>query len=380
MRIGMIGSIVESIPPEKYGGTERVIYHLTEGLVARGHDVTLFASGDSKTSAKLVSVVPQALRKDDDHKNKDIYGFNTPTMLHIGEAYARMNEFDVIHDHNPHLSLPTANIATVPTVQTWHGPFTDEVTNLFTKLNRPYVVSISKNQQKTAPNVNFIGTVYNGLAMENYPFSDRPGDYLLFVGRMDMEKGPHIAMDAAVKLGIKLIMAAKADLEIPIIRQYFEREIAPRLEAHKDLIEWVGEVDEATRNDLMKNAMCLLHPITWPEPFGLTIIEAMACGCPVIAQDLGSMGEIVRHGKTGFVVRTFDELLAAIKNIDKINRAECRNHSLQNFSAERMVTGYLAAYNRAIKFSKIKREEKKAHELEPDKRQRIFLELSPGNN
>jgi glycosyltransferase involved in cell wall biosynthesis len=376
MRIAVIAPIAVSIPPEKYGGTERVIYYLVEGLVKRGHDVTLFASGDTKTSARLVSVVDQALSKTEN--SADIYGFNTPTMLNIGLAYSMQDQFDVIHDHGPHLSLPTANIARTPTVQTWHGPFLEPIVPYFEKLNKPYIVSISKAQQKSSRHINFIGTVYNGLPMAHYPFNDKPEDYLLFVGRIDREKGPHLAIDVAVKLGKKLIIAAKVDLSVPIIKEYFEQEVKPRLEKHKDLVEWIGEVDEKTRNDLMKNALCLLHPITWPEPFGLTIIEAMSCGCPVVANNFGSMQEIIKHGKTGYIVNNLDEMLDAVKNIGKINRMDCRQHSLENFNDDRMVEGYLDAYQRAIKFS-AKTAREKANESK-HKRYGLFLEFSPGNN
>ncbi len=351
MRIGMIASLPESIPPQKYGGTERVIYHLTEGLVARGHDVTLFASGDSKTSARLISVVEKALRKTD---TKDIYGFNTPSMLNIGVAYDMQDQFDVIHDHNPHLSLPTAQIARTPVVLTWHGPFSEEITKLFTRLSRPYVVSISKSQGHPAPGVNFLGNVYNGLAMEDYPFSDQSQDYLLYVGRIDAEKGTHIAIDVAAALKKKLIIAAKADLNVPHIKRYFETEVEPRLKKNKELVTWIGEVDEQQRNELMKNAICLLHPITWPEPFGLTLIEAAACGCPVVANNLGSMKEVIKHGETGYIVNDFEEMLEAVSNIGRINRIDCRTHSLSNFSADRMVEGYLQMYRQAIKSSPAK--------------------------
>ncbi len=351
MRIGMIAPIPESIPPQKYGGTERVIYHLTEGLVKRGHEVTLFASGDSKTSAKLVSVVEKALRKTD---TKDIYGFNTSSMLNIGVAYGMQDEFDVIHDHNPHLSLPTANIAKTPSVLTWHGPFSEEITKLFSALNKPYVVSISKSQGRPASEVNFLGNVYNGLELNHYPFNDKPQDYLLYVGRIDIEKGTHTAIDAAVALKKKLIIAAKVDLNVPHIRQYFVEEVEPRLKKHSDLVTYIGEVDEVERNDLMKNALCMLHPITFPEPFGLALIEAAACGCPVIAYALGSIPEVIVDGKTGYIVKDFSALLEAVGKIDRIKRIDCRAHVLSNFSADRMVEGYLKVYRQAIKLNSLK--------------------------
>lgn len=346
MRIAQIAPLAERVPPKKYGGTERVIYNLTEELVKLGHEVTLFASGDSKTSARLVALYPKSIRE---LGLKDIYGLNIPSMINTGTAYAMQEEFDVIHDHNPHLGLPTANIAQVPVVMTWHGPFNDEIIQYFTALNRTYLVSISESQRRGAPSLPFAGTVYNGLAMDNYPFSGRHKDYLLYVGRIDLEKGTHTAIDLAAASGRRLVIAAKYDDRVPRIRWYFQHYIEPRLRKHKKLVRWVGEVGEAKRNELMKNASCMLHPITWLEPFGLTLIEAMACGCPVVAFNLGSMPEIIENGKTGFVVETFEQALDAIKMADKIDRRYCRRYALNNFNAKKMALGYEAVYRRIIK-------------------------------
>jgi glycosyltransferase involved in cell wall biosynthesis len=351
MRIAQIAPLAERVPPEKYGGTERVIYHLTEELVKMGHDVTLFASGDSITSAKLVSVYPVSLRKS---KLKDIYGYNVYSILNMGLAYASQDKFDIIHDHNPHMGLPVANLAQTPVVMTWHGPFDEQIRYLFSNLKKPYVVSISKSQAAPAPRLNWIGNVYNGLSMEDYPFGEQAGDYLLYVGRVDMEKGLHTAIDAAVRLRMKLVVAAKVDLIVPHVREYYEKYILPRLNQHKNLITWVGEVGEPERNELMKNALCILHPITWPEPFGLTVIEAMACGCPVVANNLGSMPELIIHGKTGFLAHSFEEFIAGIQNIRTIDRAFCRQHALNNFSAKKMAQGYLRSYRKAIELNRLK--------------------------
>jgi glycosyltransferase involved in cell wall biosynthesis len=346
MRIAQIAPIVERIPPKKYGGTERVIYELTEELVRRGHEVTLFASGDSITSATLVPIVPVSLREV--NNKKDIYGFNTTSMLNIGAAYARHREFDVIHDHNPHISLPTANVtaASTPVVVTWHGPYAG-MEEYFSALRRPHLVSISRSQAALAPSVPVIGTVYNGLSMEHYPFGAAPKDYMVYVGRIDREKGVHHAMDAAIMLGKTLIIAAKLDDNVPQIKEYFDTEIEPRLKAHPKLLNWIGEVDEKERNELFAGALCLLHAVTWPEPFGLTLIESQACGVPVIAFNQGAIPEIVRHGVTGFVVNNVEEMVSAIKRIDTIDRAACRAHALTNFSAKRMAAGYEDIYRMA---------------------------------
>jgi len=339
MKIAQIANVIERVPPKRYGGSERVVYTLTEELVRRGHEVTLFASGDSLTSGKLKAVYPRALRE---AKLKDLYGINIWTLINIGSAYDIQDEFDIIHDHNGYLSLPTANLARTPVVMTAHGPFTPEIRRAFKALARPYVATISHSQRSFAPDLHHAGTVHNGLNMKNYPFSADHEGYLLFVGRISLEKGVHYAVEAAQQLNLPLIIAAKLD---PVDRAYFKEYIEPYL---SEQIRWIGEVDEDERNRLMSKAMCFLHPITWPEPFGLTLIEAMACGCPVIAFNKGSISEIVRNGKTGYVVTDYeDSLIEAILSIDKIDRKRCRRYALKYFSAERMADGYEAIYKKS---------------------------------
>jgi glycosyltransferase involved in cell wall biosynthesis len=311
--------------------------------------VTLFASGDSRTSAKLVSVVPKPLRELPEQK--DIYGFNTNSMLNLGLAYSRQDQFDIIHDHNALMGLPTANVAKTPVVMTWHGPYDADIRRYFSMLNHPKLVSISQSQARLAPGLNFIGAVHNGLSMGHYPFNAYPKNYLIFVGRIDPEKGVHLAIDAAVRLKKELIIAAKLDDGVPSIQQYYLEEILPRLEKHADLVHWVGEVDEEERNRLLKDAQCLLHAVTWPEPFGLTMIEAMACGTPVVAFNQGSIPEIVVDGKTGFVVEDVDQMVEAVGKLHRIDRGECRQHALTNFSAQRMADGYEEMYRLAMKLS-----------------------------
>ncbi len=339
MKIAQIAPIVEKVPPSKYGGTERVVSALTEELVKRGHDVTLFASGDSKTSAKLVSVVPKALKN---LKIADPFGLNEHTLLHIGHAYGRQAEFDIIHDHVTPTSVPTASIATTPTVLTMHRPFTDTegTALLFENLNNLNLVTISNAQARMLKdkNRNIIGTVYNGLQMRDYPFSSIHKGYLLFVGRLSERKGAHLAIKVAQALNLPLIMAAK--LQRPD-RPYFEKYIKPHL---SQKIRWVGEVDEKKRNALMSKALCILHPVTWPEPFGLSMIEAMACGAPVVGLKQGSIPEVIVDGLTGFVVSSAAQMITAVKKISKIKRSDCRAHVLKNFSAEKMADQYEEIY------------------------------------
>ncbi len=341
LRIAQIASLIERVPPKKYGGTERVVHLLTEELIKRGHKVSLFASGDSITSAKLISVYPKSLRE---AKVANYLGLNDLTLLNIGTAYKLEDQFDIIHDHNGGHSLPTANKAKTPVMMTLHGAFTPTNKHLYKALNNPKFVAISHAQAKAAPpGANIYDVVYNGLAMENYPFSQKHQGYLLFVGRISMEKGTHIAIEVAQQLNLPLIIAAKLD-QVDIL--YFNKYIKPLLSDSR--IKWIGEVNEEKRNKLMSQALCMLHPVTWMEPFGLTLIEAMACGCPVIAINKGSIPEIIVDNKTGFVVKNTKEMVEAVLKIDKIDRSFCRSHVLVNFNDTKMTDRYEELYYKII--------------------------------
>ncbi|MBI2133731.1 glycosyltransferase family 4 protein [Candidatus Woesearchaeota archaeon] len=341
LRIAQIAPLAERVPPKRYGGTERVVHALTESLVKRGHEVTLFASGDSITSARLVSVYPRALRE---ARIKDPHGMNTWILLNIAVAYKRQAEFDIIHDHNGIFSIPTAQFATTPTVFTIHGPITPYNRRLFETVSNPSYVSISKAQTSHVPNLKIAAIIPNGLNMKDYPFCSANKGYLLFVGRISMEKGVHYAIDAAADLNIPLVIAAKLDDEDV---EYFKEYVKPRL--YGEQVKWIGEVDEQERNKLMSEALACLHPATWREPFGLTIIEAMACGCPVIAFNKGSIPEIIVNGKTGFVVNDVDEMIDTIPKIDRIDRKECRRHALENFNDNKMTDAYERLYYTLIR-------------------------------
>jgi len=339
LKIAQLAPLSERVPPKKYGGTERVVHALTEELVKRGHDVTLFASGDSQTSARLEATYPRALRE---AKLNDIYGTNSWSMLHIGTCYDLEHEFDIIHDHLVPLSMPTANLATTPVVATMHGPFSSDNRKLFEALRTPNIVTVSQAQLYPLPNINHAGTVYHGLPLGNFPFSDTDDGYLLYVGRVSIEKGVHYAVDVAQVLDMRLIIAAKVEAHD---RPYFREYIEPRL---SERIKWVGEVDEDERNKLMSKARAFLHPVVFREPFGLTLIEAMATGCPVVAFNRGSIPEIVKTGVTGFVVEDVEGMIDALSNIQHISRAACRAHALENFSVEKMADGYEAVYNKLV--------------------------------
>ncbi|HUZ93162.1 MAG TPA: glycosyltransferase family 4 protein [Candidatus Paceibacterota bacterium] len=349
LRIAQIAPVVERVPPKRYGGTERVVSALTEELVRRGHDVTLFASGDSITAAKLVPVIPRSLREAKPEL-AGMSGVDPAAFANIGNCYAQQDKFDIIHDHEGHISLPTANIAKTPVVMTLHGPFTPENRMIFEKLSRPYFVTISNAQARPVPRVRIAANIYNGLPMESYPFEEQDDGYLLFVGRISPEKGTHFAIEVAQFLDIPLVIAAKLDAAD---RSYFKNYIEPTLSS--ELVSWVGEVGEEERNKLMSRALCMLHPVTWREPFGLAMIEAMACGCPVVGFNRGSVPELVVNGKTGFVANDFEEMAEAILRIKEIKRAACRAHALKNFSAPRMADDYEKLFYRILGEKKTKK-------------------------
>jgi len=347
MKIAQIAPLGERVPPKKYGGTERFVHIITEGLVKLGHDVTLFASGDSQTQANLLPSYPYSLREG---YFKNPYEAGNIPMLNIGRAYLMQNEFDIIHDHSGYLSLPTAVLATTPVVMTLHGAFLPEAKRLYEGLKNkknPYYVSISYAQRKPCPDINYIANIYHGIDVSDYQFSGDEDGYLLFVGRMNEEKGVHHAIEVAEYLDLPLIIAAKLDR---VDVEYFRHSIKPRLTKK---IKWIGEVDTKTRNKLMSHALCFLHPVTWREPFGLVLIESMACGTPVVAFNKGSIPEIVKHGKTGFVVEDVGEMIEYVKRIKSIDRRVCRTHVKENFSAQRMIEEYERVYEKILSLGQL---------------------------
>jgi glycosyltransferase involved in cell wall biosynthesis len=343
MKIAQIAPLYEAVPPQFYGGTERVVYNLTEELVKQGHEVTLFASGDSNSSAKLVSNVEQALRL-----NSECIDPLAHHIVQLQEVLDRAKEFDIIHFHIDYLHFPfTENIYT-PHVTTLHGrldiPDLQYVYNKFT--NQP-VVSISNAQRRPLPQANFIATIHHGLLSSLFHCGKGDGGYLALLGRVSPEKGFLRAIEIAKKSGIKLKIAAKVDR---IDREYFEREMKHLLD--HPLIEFIGEINEAEKQDFLGNAMALLFPINWSEPFGIVMIEAMACGTPVIAHPMGSVPEVVEHGKSGFIVNSLEEALAAIKQIDLLPRSVVRKSFEERFTAERMAGDYINVFNRMIREKK----------------------------
>lgn len=334
LKIAQVAPLWHRIPPKEYGGTERVVSALTEELVKRGHDVTLFAAGNSITSAKLFPSFPRGL------KGSGLNQVQAGEIIiqHVGNAYKMHEEFDIIHDHLGSVNLPAAQFVATPVVATLHGPITPTKRKLYEMYDRIFYVPISNSQIKYFPSINSAGVVHNGLPMDNYPFEKKRGKYLLFVGRIAKIKGVHFAIDVAENLDLPLIIAAKLDgRDVP----YFQKYIRPKL---SNKIQWVGEVSTKERNNLMANALCLLNPIMWKEPFGLTMIEAMACGCPVVAFTNGSIPEIVEDGRTGFVVNDVLEMIDAVQKIEEIDRSYCRKYSLGNFSSKVMADKYEDIY------------------------------------
>ncbi len=340
MRIAQVAPLWERVPPPAYGGIELVVGMLCEELVRRGHEVTLFASGDSITSAKLESVHPQALRLDTTIKDYGIY-----EMLQLGWIYERAKEFDIIHSHMGCAALPYANLVKTPTVHTLHGTFSPDNEKLFFKERRQHYVSISESQREPRLNLNCVATVYNGIDPDIYEFHPTPQEppYLAFLGRMSPEKGPHLAIEIAKRSGWHLKMAGKVDV---VDREYFRTEIEPHIDGKQ--IEFLGEANHVQKNLLMGQAVATLFPITWREPFGLVSIESMAAGTPVIAIALGATPEIIAHGKTGFLCSNVEECIAAIAPATQLSRYACREYVANKFSAQGMTDGYEAVYRQIL--------------------------------
>lgn len=339
MRIAQVSPLYESVPPALYGGTERVVSTLTEELVRLGHDVTLFASGDSITRARLRPASTRALRLDPRCRDP-----LAPHLLMLGQVYEQAYLFDIIHCHTDYLTLPFTRFTPTPSVITLHGRLDmPELVPLYTEYAEVPLVSISDAQRAPLADANWIGTAYHGLSPDSYRFHAGPGSALVFLGRISPEKRPDSAIRIACASGLPLRIAAKVD---NVDREYFESTVKPLL--NHPLVEFVGEVDEAGKRALLSDAIALLFPVDWPEPFGLVIIEALASGTPVIARRRGSVPELVRDGVTGFIRQTDDELLEAVRQVHTLKRAACREDFERRFTAAAMAQRYVAIYNRML--------------------------------
>ena len=337
MKIAQIAPLWESVPPKLYGGTERVVSYLTEELVRQGHDVTLFASGDSQTLARHWAACPQAFRSKAGVVNRDV-----PLILMQEQAFGvDAKRFDIIHSHLDFLSFPLSRRCATPVLTTLHGRLDlPELVPVYGEYADMPVVSISNAQRLPLPDANWQGTVHHGLP-DLYTFHPHQGSYLAYLGRICPEKRPDHAIEIAKRVGIPLRMAAKVD---PLDRQYFETQIAPLLD--HPLIEYLGEITDAGKCDLLGNAAAVLCTYDWPEPFGIVLIEALACGTPVLAYRCGSIPEIIEDGVTGFICDNQEEMVAAIDRLPLIRRQRCRDSFESRFTVERMVHDYLTIYER----------------------------------
>jgi len=337
MRIAQVAPLYESVPPKLYGGTERVVSYLTEELVRQGHEVTLFASGDSATQAHLAAPCAQSLRL-----NQQCVDRLSPHVALIDQVLERADEFDVIHFHIDYLHYPASRYCRVPHVTTLHGRIDlPDLVPLYRQFPDVPVISISDAQRRPLPHLNWQATVYHGLPDDLYSFHPRPGDYLAFVGRISPEKRVDRAIEIARRSGRRLKIAAKVD---QVDREYFEQSIRPLLDTPG--VEFIGEIGEEAKNDFLGGAAALLFPIDWPEPFGLVVIEALACGTPVIAWPCGSVPELLEEGVSGRICEDIDQAVRAVEHIDKLQRKNCRQAFERRFRASRMAEDYVQVFER----------------------------------
>lgn len=387
MKIALLAPPYLPVPPIGYGGTERIVHFLAEGLVKKGHDVTLFASRDSKTSAKLVSTFPKAIGNSGEIKNKPLL----PLLQYI-DCFSRASQFDIIHNHAQYYAMFLAELVSTPVVHTIHGSFAkgevpEEKRMILMRFKHHNFVSISNSQRNGLPELNWVGTVYNGIDMSEFPFIKKSGDYLLWIGRITQKKGAVEAIGVAKRVGIPLKMAAVID---PIDMPFYEEKVKPLVDGN--FIQFLGELHGEEKAKLYGGAMATLYPISWHEPFGLVMAEAMSCGTPVIAFNRGSVGEIVKDGITGFVIeqnshsesatwraknlaerkdfmgadaRSFTDaqddkalvikkigiegLMEAVRRIGEIRREDCRKWVEEKFTIEKMVEGYEKIYQKVAR-------------------------------
>lgn len=339
MKIAMVAPLAIKIPPEKYGGSEFIVYYLTEELVRRGHEVDLYATGDSETSANLISVIDKGLWSIPDFK--DVPSCYLSMMYQIADSG---KQYDVIHDHLGPYGTVMSKLSDIPVVTTLHTPVTEFRAKLYDQAKENYyLVSISNNQRKDFPDLNYVETVYNGVPVDKYDFSDQAGEYLCFLGRFDNIKGAKEAVDFALTTGEKLVLAAKIE-----DKKYFTEYIEPKID-NKQIV-YLGEVGFEEKVKLLKNAKALVSLINWDEPFGLVVPEANACGTPVIVNPRGAFPELVVDGVNGFLTDgTAGGAISALKKIDQIDRRKCWEMVRNKFSVERMADGYENVYQKVIK-------------------------------
>ncbi|WP_196258688.1 glycosyltransferase family 4 protein [Pelagibacterium limicola] len=341
MKIAQIAPLAECIPPKLYGGTERIVSYLTDALVLKGHDVTLFASGDSRTLADLVPCSHMALRLNPEIRDPLPYH-----VMMLEQVRQRADEFDILHFHIDLLHFPLVREIANKTLTTLHGRLDlPDLPPFYRTFPEFPLVSISNHQREPMPPVNWAGTIYHGLPADLLPFTAAPGGgYLAFLGRISPEKRPDRAIEIAARTGMHLKIAAKID---KVDQSYWDEAIAPLVETHSN-VEYVGEIGEEQKAHFLGNAAALLFPIDWPEPFGLVMIEAMSCGTPVIAFRCGSVPEVIDHGMSGFVVDTIEEAVEAVGRIPELDRHLVRAQFDARFTAGRMAADYVSLYERRL--------------------------------
>jgi len=340
LRVAVLSPVWFPVPPSGYGGIEWIVALLADGLVEAGHDVTLFASGDSRTTAKLAYVYPEA--------PSQWIGRSHWELNHALACYTSADEFDVISDHTGALGVALSGLTELPVVHTVHGPLVGDPGDMYERLAglvpNLHLISLSLNQRRPKPDLPWLANCPNALDLSVYPCKPHTGDYLLFLGRMSPDKGCHRAIAVAMEREVPLKIAGK--MQEPKERAYFEEFVEPHLGVHG--IEYLGEVHHGTKVELLQDARATLFPIDWEEPFGLVMIESMACGTPVIATNRGAVPEVIEHGRSGIVVEHHREMADALEQADALDPLECRRYVEERFSPERMVDDYVKAYRDAI--------------------------------
>jgi len=336
MKILLVSPPWIRVPPLGYGGIEWVVSLLADELANRGHDVTLFATGDSVTKAKLKYLFEEG--------QTSKMGMTTYDSMQVSEAYKIADEFDIVHDHSGFLGVAFASKVKRPVLHTLHGPFTNDTSAFYSHFKDAcFFNAISEYQRSCLPTLNYVDTVYNAIDVHNYEFSQEKDDYLILVSRVSPSKGTHLAIQIAKELGEKLVLVGKVD---PIDADYFTTQVEPEIDGEQ--IIFMGEIDEEEKRKLFRKAKCFVFPIQWPEPFGLVMAEALACGTPVVVMRNGSSPEIVVDGKVGFVVDTLNEMIEAVQKASTIDAKACREHVLQNFSPEKMAGKYEKIYRKIL--------------------------------
>jgi glycosyltransferase involved in cell wall biosynthesis len=335
MKIAILSPIHWRTPPKKYGPWELIASYITEGMVKKGHDVTLYATGDSKTSAKLKWTCPRPIMEDLSLEQK-VYQY-----LHTASIFEDANQYDIIHNHYDAYPLVFSKLIKTPVVTTIHGFSSPQVTKIFQKYNNTYYVSISYADRKHAPDLNYVANIYHGIDISKCSYNQKPENYFCYIGRIGPDKGVHNLVKLAKKMGIKLKIAGLMEN-----KKYYDQEIKPYIGGN---IEFLGEVDDKIKYELLKSAMGFLHLNTYPEGFGLTLIESMACGTPVVGMNNGSIPEVVENGRTGYVVENLDQAEEAIGKIREIDRKNCRLRVEENFTVKRMANEYEKVYQNILK-------------------------------